>query len=428
MKKRIITLLLSGCMCCSLFGCGGGDEHSTDPVKAQSGITCLTENIQTEEMMRQIDSYDQLSSGVNTFAMNMYRMLPEDSNCFFSPYSIVSALSMLDVGAGGKTKEELEKTLGISNLEAWNYQMQSYVSRQWSDETFVTTANSIWMDNQRKWANSIEDEFLYPVKNYYGGDIYEANFGANPDDVVEGVNKWVSDNTNDMIPSILSELPSDVVMMLINAVYFEGKWSKEFDEKDTMESVFHGTNGDKDVDMMHTYDETYAYIDDGSIKGVSLPYRGENVVMKVFIPSNTDGNIGTLVGNLDNEQLMTLINSFDEAEYKKLNVLQLPKFEDELSIEGMDDLLQNMGIKSAYSDADLSKISEDMAVSSVNHRAKIIVDECGTKAAAVTDIMVKATAMPVEEIYNFIVDQPFFYVIEDMNTNMILFMGRVNNL
>ena len=79
--------------------------------------------------------------------------------------------------------------------------------------------------------------------------------------------------------------------------------------------------------------------------------------------------------------------------------------------------------------ADFSKIADGIAVSSVSHKAKVIVDENGTKAAAETDIIIKETAMmPPEETYNFIVDQPFVYVIEDQDTGMILFMGRVNDL
>ena len=182
--------------------------------------------------------------------------------------------------------------------------------------------------------------------------------------------------------------------------------------------------------MMHLYGEHFSYMDNGDIKGITLPYDGNSVVMKVFMPSDEDGNINQLFDKLSNEEKQKLIDSLDDAGSVEVDTLQLPKFTDEQRIDGLDDILKNMGIQSAYSDnADFSKIADGIAVSSVNHRAKVIVDENGTKAAAETDIMIKETAMmPSEETYNFIVDKPFVYVIEDQSTGMILFMGRVNSL
>ena len=171
-------------------------------------------------------------------------------------------------------------------------------------------------------------------------------------------------------------------------------------------------------------------MDNGKIKGITLPYDGDSIVMKVFMPTDEDGDINKLFDDLSTQEKMDLVDSLDNGSNVEIDALQLPKFTDEQSIDGLDRILQSMGIRSAYSDnADFSKIADGIAVSSVNHRAKVIVDENGTKAAAETDIMIKETAMmPSEETYNFIVDKPFVYVIEDQSTGMILFMGRVNSL
>ena len=132
---------------------------------------------------------------------------------------------------------------------------------------------------------------------------------------------------------------------------------------------------------------------------------------------------------LSNDEKQALINSLDTADYKEIQTVQLPKFTDEQGIDGLDNILKNLGIRSAYTSADFSRIADDIAVSSVSHRAKVIVDENGTKAAAVTDIMIAGTAaMETEETYTFIVDRPFVYVIEDQDTGMILFVGRGNDL
>lgn len=431
MKKRMTALLLSACMCAGLAGCGTNTPgNNPGHTKTDSSVTSLTDNITVTSVKTDVTSFDQLKNGINEFSMNMYSALPADENIFYSPYSIVSALSMLDVGAGGTTKNELENALGITDLDKWNDEMKAYLSKDWSQNTFVNTANSVWMNKGTTWAANINSDFLTPAKDYYSGEIYEADFDGQADKVVQNVNNWVSDNTNKMIPEILKEIPGGTVMMLINAVYFEGKWDTPFTEDKTFQSSFYGTDKESVVDMMHLYGEHFAYMDNGEIKGITLPYDGDNVVMKVFMPTTDDGDINKLFDKLSNEEKQKLIDSLDDASNVEIDTLQLPKFTDEQSIDGLDDILKNMGIQSAYSEsADFSKIADGIAVSSVNHKAKVIVDENGTKAAAETDIMIKETAMmPSEETYNFIVDKPFVYVIEDQSTGMILFMGRVNSL
>lgn len=431
MKKRMTALLLSACMCAGLAGCGTNTPgNNPGHTKTDSSVTSLTDNITVTSVKTDITSFDQLKNGINEFSMNMYSALPADENIFYSPYSIASALSMLDVGAGGTTKNELENALGITDLDEWNDEMKAYLSKDWSQNTFVNTANSVWMNKGTTWAANINSDFLTPAKDYYSGEIYEADFDGQADKVVQNVNNWVSDNTNKMIPEILKEIPGGTVMMLINAVYFEGKWDTPFTEDKTFQSSFYGTDKESVVDMMHLYGEHFTYMDNGEIKGITLPYDGDSVVMKVFMPTADDGDINELFDKLSNEEKQKLIDSLDDASNVEIDTLQLPKFTDEQSIDGLDDILKNMGIQSAYSEsADFSKIADGIAVSSVNHKAKVIVDENGTKAAAETDIMIKETAMmPSEETYNFIVDKPFVYVIEDQSTGMILFMGRVNSL
>ena len=431
MRKKLTALLLSACMCAGLAACGRHTPNN-DPehTRTDSSVTSLTGNITVTSAKTDVTSFDQLKDGINEFSMNMYSALPSDKNIFYSPYSIASALSMLDVGASGITKEELEDTLDITNLDEWNDEMKAYLSKDWSQNTFVNTANSIWMNKDTTWSANIEKDFLTPAKNYYSGEVYEADFVGQPDKVVQSVNNWVSTNTNKMIPEILKEVPGGTVMMLINAVYFEGKWDTPFTEDNTFQGKFYGTDKESVVDMMHLYGEHFTYIDNGEIKGITLPYDGDSIVMKVFMPTADDGDINELFDKLSNEEKQKLIDSLDDGRNVEIDALQLPKFTDEQSIDGLDDILKNMGIQSAYSDsADFSKIADGIAVSSVNHRAKVIVDENGTKAAAETDIMVKETAMmPTEETYNFVVDKPFVYVIEDQSTGMILFMGRVNSL
>ena len=262
MNKKIISLLLGACLCTSLAGCRNADNNGGSVTKQKLLASKeLGSDIAVGAKPAPVDSYEELKNGVNNFAFDLYDALPKDSNCFYSPYSISSALSMLDQGAGGETKTELESTLGIKDLSTWNTEMQSYLNKDWSKQTYVNTANSIWMTTGKDWAANISDDFLLPAKTYYHGEIYEADFTDHADQVVKDVNNWVNEHTNQMIPSIMNELSTNTVMMLINAVYFEGKWQTPFTEGNTYDDTFHGTSGDSTVPMMHLYDERFSYAD-----------------------------------------------------------------------------------------------------------------------------------------------------------------------
>ena len=171
-------------------------------------------------------------------------------------------------------------------------------------------------------------------------------------------------------------------------------------------------------------------MESGGIKGIALPYVGGNMVMKVFLPAEDGGDINALFSALDVDEREQLLDSLDGAETKEISRLAMPKFSMEKSIDNVEGILQDMGVTEAFlMDADFDKIGEDLYVSRILHKAKIEVDEEGTKAAAATAVMVNDTAAFIEEeIIDFIMDKPFVYVLQDTETGIILFMGRVNNL
>lgn len=438
MKKRLIAILLSFSVVLGLTGCGSepreisreGVESEEEPGEDGNRDVDLKINYdEPDEEHPEIVEKSILKRGINQFGFGVYDRLSKEENCFFSPYSLCSALSLLDLGAGSSTKEELESTLGIEDLDAWKWAMKDYLEKEWSKDTYLLTANSVWMDENKEWSGNIEEDFIAPAKAYFKGELKKKNF-KEQDKVVSEVNEWVKDNTKGMIPQVLNKLSDDTKMLLINAVYFDGKWETPFLEEDSRDDVFHGAKGDETVKMMNQYGESYAYVSMDGIKGITLPYKDSSVVMKVFIPENEEDNIADLMGALSNEERQNLIDSLDRAGRTEIRRLMFPRFEYEQEIKEMDRILKDMGIVSAYQEnADLDKIAEDLFVSTVIHKAKIEVDEQGTKAAAVTVIVANETACIQEPVFiDFIVDRPFFFVIEDTETGVILFMGQINTL
>ncbi len=464
MKKRFLVVLLSICMLTGLAGCGAEDIQNGTGEELMTGMEQNTnENGQAGNMNNREDTQPTennngmgqtgdtntstirvadytgsdlqgdvsiLRDGINTFAYGMYDHLEAGEDLFFSPYSLCTALSLLNVGAGGDTQAELQEMLGIEDRDAWNEAIRIYLARKWSEETYMLTANSVWMQEDKEWAENIETDFLQPAAYYYNSELYKLDFKNSPDEAVEKMNAWADVNTEGMIPEIMKELPPGMVMALMNAVYFQGKWNEPFMEDDTRERIFYGTDGEILTDMMHQYGERYAYVESNGMKGIALPYKDSTIVMKVFIPLEEDGDIESLYGALSTEEKEALLDSLDTADREKIDTLAIPKFSMEKEIEGLNEILKDMGMQSAFLEtADLDRIAEDVCVSDVLHKAKIEVDEEGTTAAAVTVIAVmECAAMEPEEPTTFIADRPFVYVLQDAETGIILFMGRVNTL
>lgn len=389
------------------------------------------------------ESAEMLKNGINHFAFEMYDELGEGENLFFSPYSICSALSVLNLGAGSDTKAELEDVLGIADFDIWNGAMQSYLHKTYSSDTYVTTANSLWLQENKEWAENMETDFIKPAAECYSATVEELNFRERPQEAVSRINTWAKENTNGMIPHVINNIEPNTVMTLMNAVYFEGKWEIPFLEDDTVEGTFHGTGGDVTTDMMYLWHERYAYIEMYGLKGVAIPYKNSGIVMKVFLPLEEeihipeDSSINYAYGidvegdfnALSTEEKQKLLDSLDTADKEELARLALPQFTMEYEVGGLVEILQNMGIESAFkSDADFDLIAEDVYVSQALHKAKIEVDENGTRAAAVTVLTENAAAPPPQEQpKEFVADRPFIYVIQDTETGIILFMGRMNN-
>lgn len=425
MKKKGLAWLAVFCMLIGISGCG---KQRTADGEIQNKADEAAQNYGGTQ-----EEKDMLRNGVNYFAYGLYGRLDSGENVFFSPYSLCSALSLLNLGTGSQTKKELEALLGITDMEAWNSALKTYLETEWQDETFVLTANSVWLQQGKVWAENMEADFLEPAAEFFKSELYEADFQGNPQDALVRLNRWADENTDGMIPKVISTISPSTVLMLMNAVYFEGKWEIPFMEESTHEETFYGNDGEKRVDMMHQYGEYYAYVESGGIKGIAIPYKDSPLVMKIFVPlaPENGADIEALFAALGDAQKEALLDSLDDADEKEIARLVIPKFTMEQEIEGLKEILQDMGLREAFDaeNADFDKIAKDLYVSQVLHKAKMEVDEQGAKAAAVTTVEVSACAAVVEKTpVIFEADRPFIYVIQDTETGMILFMGRVSHL
>lgn len=353
----------------------------------------------------------------NDFAFNLQEQLEKTtgSNFLFSPTSIKTAFAMAYEGSRGMSQQEIEKVFGfqVDNSAFFNEKSQL--------DSVAKIANSIWVQQGLKLLPSYTDK----LSNHFGAEPQFTNFMNEPEASAQKINDWIEANTNGMIKKMLS--PSDVKsfkVALVNAIYFKEDWKFPFNKDLTKDDTFSNFNGStSDIQMMHAQQRFRAF--DGNLeKVIELPYEDEKTSMVIILPKDMEkyelnqSVYAGLLGNLRNQEV----------------ILDLPKFEFETPTVDLIPHLGQLGMNNVFSNAaNFSGMSEEirMKIGKVLHKAKIIVNEEGTEAAAVTVIgMVFTTSIsaPPPPPLRIRVDQPFYYIIKDNTTGAILFMGKMNEM
>ncbi|MEJ2721847.1 MAG: serpin family protein [bacterium] len=348
-----------------------------------------------------------------------------EGNLFVSPLSVSIALAMTYNGASGETAEAMARVLGFSHLDvgALNNAMAGLTATLEHGDSLVqlTIANSLW----GRQGFSFSELFLDRNREYYGAEVATLDFDS--PDAPAAINRWVSDATKGMITKIVDQIPPEVVLELINAIYYKGRWQKEFDAARTRQLPFHLATGDSVNVPMMSQSGSYRYMAGEGFQAVRLPYGEGEIAMYVFLPDAPPG-LDALLGSLDGDTWSKWMSAFHKRDG---NVL-LPRFKTKYECL-LNGPLKAMGMAIAFEAgrADFSGMTSQPAnlfISSVLHKAVVEVNEEGTEAAAVTEITIGVTAaIPEEKPFRFVADHPFFFVIRDDGTGTVLFLGIINS-
>lgn len=370
----------------------------------------------------------QIVEADNAFGLDVFQRIlanEEEDNFMISPLSISMALSMAYNGAETDTKAEIADALGVADFtrdELNETYRDLIVALSGADpQVAMQIANSIWYRD----TYHVEQSFLDVNHEYYDAEVNEADFDA--PETLDNINNWVNDKTNGKIQKIIDDIPAEMVMYLINAIYFKGTWAKEFNPESTQSMAFYlSDDGFKTVDMMGRVD-TLDYQKNETFSAIRMPYGKGNFNMTVFLPNN-DKTVNDVADEFNPENWNNWQGNFAETQ----NVdIRLPKFKVEYE-KTLNSILQDMGMNKAFTaQADFSSINpaRDLFISFVKHKTFIEVDEEGTEAAAVTIIGFENTSIDPDEpktIY-FHCTKPFLYAITEKDTGAILFMGKVGN-
>ncbi|SEQ78364.1 serpin family protein [Piscibacillus halophilus] len=274
----------------------------------------------------------------------------------------------------------------------------------------LNIANSIWLRDGLQ----VKDEFKEANEIVFDSEVFERDFS---DDTMNEINGWVENETEGLIEKILNEpIPGNVQMYLINAIYFKGEWSKQFKEERTEQREFIVNNESIHLPMMQK-EETVQYGEGDDYQLVEMEYAGGSTSMYVVLPSE-ETPLSSFIENLDHQNWKQMINDTEEVEDL---MISMPKFDVEYGVKDISNDLKELGMISAFNDADFSGISNSgLRLNRVLHKAIIEVDEQGSEAAAVTAVEVEESA---KEIKSFNANRPFLYAIVDNELDSILFMG-----
>jgi serpin B len=370
-----------------------------------------------------------LVDGNDAFAFDLYQVLREkEGNLFLSPYSISQALAMTYAGARGETEQQMAEALHFLLTQdklhpAFNgldleLGKRGEGAEGKDDEGFrLNIVNAIW--GQRDYA--FLDEFLDVLAVNYGAGLRTLDFITAPEDSRITINDWVSDQTEGRIEDLIPQgaIGPLTRLVLTNAIYFNAAWQYPFETNATQDGLFQLLDGTRVTVPMMRQGESYGYTEGDGFQAVELPYDGGELSMVVLLPDA--GRFASFENSLNAQQVNEIIG---KLEYQQVN-LTMPKFEFESSF-GLVDALTAMGMPVAFTEsADFSGMtgSRDLFISDVIHKAFVSVDEAGTEAAAATAVIMKATSAPASPV-EVTVDRPFLFLIRDIETGAILFVGR----
>ena len=370
-----------------------------------------------------------LVNGNNIFALDLYQALRiGEGNLLYSPYSISLAFAMTYAGARGQTETQMAQTLHYDLPQnefhpAFNQLDLMLMQKSDAEEqpTQLDIANAVWAQQDYAFL----PEYLDILALNYGAGIYLSDFTTQAEETTDEINQWVSNQTHERIQDILEpgELGPLTRMVLVNAIFFKADWQNHFDADDTRKAFFYLLDrSDVQVDMMSTY--LYVpYLRGESYQAVRLPYADKTLVMEIIVPD--PGQFEAFEAALDWPMLQTILNGMHRADLH----LRMPKFTFSSRLD-LADTLGAMGMLDAFTPQEANFSGMDgkqvLSIDSVIHQAFIAVDETGTEAAASTVIEIEATTEAFEsEIIVLTIDRPFIFIIRDLSSGQILFIGRV---
>jgi serpin B len=413
---RRYALAAASVVLMSVIGCTQVDSNTK--VFAQSGVPHSESPVPQKSVLPDT----KLIQANTKFGFKLFEEVlkqENNKNVFISPVSIAIALDMTYNGASGSTQQVMAKALELQGLSLQEINSSNAALKQLLEnpdpQIQLSIANSLWANQAVKF----QPDFIKTTQDLYQAKVTNLNFQDS--NSVNTINNWVNESTRGRIDKIVEKIEPDQVLFLLNAIYFKGRWTNEFDKQQTVQQPFYLPSGTQKQHPMMSQKGRYKYYESEQFQAVSLPYgKHSKLSFYVFLPKK-NSSLKSFYQNLNADNWEKWMSQFSQQE----GFIRLPRFKMTYDVT-LNTALEALGMGEAFTNqADFSNMGKDFAISEVKHKTFVEVNEEGTEAAATTSVGIVATSLPVNQPFRMIVDRPFFCAIRDNQTGSILFMGSI---
>ena len=386
--------------------------------------------IWNNELQNRKDSKEKAIASLNSFFMKAsseFLVADNNENALWSPINAYVGLSMLAEITDGESRQEILTLFGAESIEALRRQVSAVWESVYKDNghEISVLANSLWLKEGLNYDKDAMNALAY----HYYASVYQCDLGSDSAD--KAIGKWLNENTGGLLKNSTDkiDLSPDTVLSLYSTLFFQAKWGNEFNSASNTDGIFYGADGESSVTYMNKKLSQMNYYWHNDYSAVALSLKNGST-MWFILPDEGKTTADVLNGGAYGEMISSGItgDSWQNKKYMKVN-LSVPKF-DVSSTVNLKDGLGRMGVTKVFDmeSSDFTAITSDSPVyiSAVNQSARVEIDEKGVKAATYIEIPGAGSAMPPEEITDFVLDRPFVFVISQ--NGLPLFTGVVNNL
>jgi len=408
------------------------------------------------------DAAKDLVNSNTAFACDLYARLaapkeaaPQDRpNLFFSPFSISTAVAMAYGGARGETETQMAAVMHFDLSQAklhpaFRQLLTSLRARAEGKKAYdLKIANAVWA--QRGY--DFKAEFLNRTSLNYSTGLQQVDFEGAADAAGRSINAWAEKETQGKIKGLIGPggLNSLTRLVLTNAIYFKGKWVHPFEKGRTRDDAPFfplvrkppAGAGEAAIPPSSTLPlmartAPFKYMENDALQALEMPYQGGDLAMFVILPKMPGRPRGDMSPpSYYVEDFATVEKSVTpeniaawRAAARSLKVeAYLPRFKMLRSL-ALAATLKTMGMTDAFDGpkADFSGIAgrKPLFISSIVHTALVDVYEEGTEATAATGVTSQYLDVAPAQPVVFRADHPFVFLILDLKSGAILFMGRL---
>ena len=434
MKKVIASVLMAGMSLASLAGCSNVNVESSTTQTSAAAEAAVKNPVTIVKEIGDVSSDQEKAfrQGYLNFAFDLLRRnIGQDgssANVMVSPASVMIALDMTASGAANDTVTQMMALYGGADDPQGQLSYAAKLLGRLNSSQGVTmhAADSIWVNG-----DIMPDGLAGDYTDFVGGHFDASAESLRFDNAALGrINGWVKDNTDGMIDGILDELDPATAMVLINAIAFDGKWEKQYDDSQVTDESFTAASGDvRTVQMMSGAERIY--LENDLATGFAKYYAGNQYAFVVMLPKDVNQNAGDMISAFTGESFDAFMNS---ASRDYTVVTKLPEFSYDWG-RTIVPQLKAMGMEVPFDDsrADFSGMTgsdNGLYIGNVIHKTRIEVGRNGTRAAAATAVEMRKNSIDImpPEKKEVVCDRPFAYAIVDMTDNTPVFVGTVNDI